>query len=80
MKRAIFVIIPFILSACDSSYSVDELKKDKTLMTKIEYKCNRMTEPSDGDILTCDNLLKAKSDLFEEEMDKRFGKDRIRIR
>lgn len=79
MKKSILLVASFILSACDSSYSVSDYTGNQELMEKWIIKCQKVTNPSDTIIENCQNLQKAQMQELDKAADdiiKNMGKKR----
>lgn len=69
MKKYIVLIATFVLSACDSSYSVRDFTGNHELMGKWIIKCQKVTNPSDTIIESCQNLQKAQMQEIDKATD-----------
>ena len=67
MNKYILLVAVFLLSACDSSYSVSDFTGNQELMEKWTIKCQRVTNPSDTIIKNCQNLQTALMQRWEKK-------------
>ncbi|EMJ3726819.1 EexN family lipoprotein [Klebsiella pneumoniae] len=83
MNKYILLVAVFLLSACDSSYSVSDFTGNHELMEKWVIKCQKVTNPSDTIIDNCQNLQKAQMQELDKATDdiiKNMGKNDINQR
>ncbi|EMN4131509.1 EexN family lipoprotein [Providencia rettgeri] len=69
MKKTLILTSIFLISACDSSYSVSDFKNDNNLRDKWMIKCQHLSNPSDAVIENCTNLSKALLSDFRDRRD-----------
>ena len=73
MKKILLLATVFLMSACDSSYSASDFKKDKDLRDKLLMKCQNESNPSDTVVKNCQNLQEAIMSGLMDDMKNVFG-------
>lgn len=71
MNKFLLLAIPFLLTGCDSSYSVDDFKKDDELSKQWAVKCASLSNPSDTTIKNCRNFQTAMYENLQESINNR---------